>query len=92
MEKNYDARRVAYSTDMKEMFKQIPTTMTKSLSPKRKFQKLMIEIGGGWYMEKKTKRLPPLRRPKLGKKAQEKEDEIKNYMKLIDIGMVGNSN
>ena len=40
-----------------------------------------------------TKGLPPLRRPKLSKKAQEKEDEIKNiYMKLISGGMIGNSN
>ena len=37
----------------------------------------MTEIGGGWYMEKITKGLPPLRRPKLSKKSQEKDDEIK---------------
>ena len=37
----YDARRVAYSTDMKEMFKQITTTMTKPLSTRNKVQKLM---------------------------------------------------
>ena len=41
----------------------------------------MTEIGGGWYMKKITKGLPPLRRQNLSKKAQEKEDEIKNYMK-----------
>ena len=34
------------------MFKQIPLTMIKALSPKQKVQKLMTEIGGGWYMEK----------------------------------------
>ena len=40
-----------------------------------------------------TKRLPPRRRPKLSKKSQEKDDEIKKiYMKLIGVGMVGNSN
>ena len=38
---NYDARRVAYSTDAKEMFKKIHTTMTKPLSPRQKFQKPM---------------------------------------------------
>ena len=38
------------------------------------------------------KRIPPLRIPKLGKKVQETEEEIKNYMKLIGIGMTGNSN
>ena len=38
-----------------------------------------------------TKVLPPLRRPKLSKKAQDKEDE-KNYTKLTCIGMIRNSN
>ena len=30
-----------YNKDMKEMFKQKPTTVSKPLSPKQKFQKLM---------------------------------------------------
>ena len=47
---NYGARRLSYSTAMKEMFKTIP--MTKPLSPGQKLQKLITEIGGGWYMEK----------------------------------------
>ena len=51
-EENYDARRVAYITSMKDMFKKIPQTMIKSLAPKTKFQKLITEIGGVWYMEK----------------------------------------
>ena len=67
MEENYDARRVAYITDMKEMFKQIPLTMIKTLTPK-KVHKLMIEIGGGWYMRKRDKVIPLLRRSKIGKK------------------------
>ena len=50
LEDNYDARRIAYINSMKEMFKQIPTTMTKPLSQRQKFQKLMTEIGGGCYM------------------------------------------
>ena len=33
-EENYDARCVAYITDMKEMLKQIPPKMIKSLTPK----------------------------------------------------------
>ena len=49
------------------MFKQIPTTITKALSPKQKFQKLITEIGGVWYMEKKSKGLTTLRKPKLSK-------------------------
>ena len=53
----------------------------------------MTDIGGGWYMEKSDKGLPPLKISKLGKKAQEKKDEIKkNYMKLISGGMFGDSN
>ena len=39
-----------YNKAMKQMVKQIPTTMIKPLSPKPKVQKLMTEIGGGWYM------------------------------------------
>ena len=46
LRENYDARRVAYSTATKEMFKQIPTTMTEPLITKQKVQKLMTEIGG----------------------------------------------
>ena len=52
MENNYEARRVSYNTPMKKMFIQLPTKMTKQLSPKQKVQKVMTEIGGGWYMEK----------------------------------------
>ena len=52
LEENYDARRVAYITATKDMFKQIHLTMIKSLTPKQKFQKIMIDMGGGWYMEK----------------------------------------
>ena len=51
--KNYNARLVAYITFMKEMFKKIPQTMIKALTPKQKVQKLMTYIGGGWYMEEK---------------------------------------
>ena len=49
-EENYDARRVEYINSTKKMFKQIPLTMIKALTPK-KGQKFMTEIGGGWYME-----------------------------------------
>ena len=51
MEENYEVRCGMYNKAMKDIFKQIPTTMTKTLIPNQKFQKLMIEIGGGWYME-----------------------------------------
>ena len=76
-DQNYDVRRKAYNTSMKEMFQKILTMITKPLSQKQKVQKLMTEIGCGWYMEKITKRLPPLSRQKLSTKSQEKDDEIK---------------
>ena len=90
LEDNYDDIPVAHITAMKEISRKIPLTMIKALNQKQKVQKLMTEIGGGWYMEKFSKGLPPLRRPTLSKKAQDKEDEIKKIMKLISGGMIGN--
>ena len=49
---NYEVRSGMYNKAMKEIFKQIRTPMIKSLSPKQNPQKLMTDIGGGWYMEK----------------------------------------
>ena len=67
--------------------------MSKALTPKQKVQKLMTDIGGVCYMGKSAKELPPLKRSKLSKKSQEKQDEIlKNYMKIIRFGMIGYSN
>ena len=31
----------------------------------------MTDIGGGWYLKKFARGLPPLKRTKLGKKAQD---------------------
>ena len=44
---------------------------TKPLFKNKKIQKLMTEIGGGWYKEKRTKGLPPHKIPKLNKKSIE---------------------
>ena len=53
----------------------------------------MADIGGGWYMEKSAKGLPPLKRKKLSKKAQQNQDKIQNiYMNIISGGMIVNSN
>ena len=41
MDHNYEVRCGMYNKYMKDMFKKIPTMMTKSLSPKQKGQKLM---------------------------------------------------
>ena len=73
---NSDARCEAYINDMKLMFMQIPQTVEIALTSKQKIQKLMIDIGGGWYMEKSARGLPPLSRTKLSKKAQESQYEI----------------
>ena len=51
-DENYYARCVAYITAMKDVFKQIPQNMSKPFTTKQKVQKLMTDIGGGWYMEK----------------------------------------
>ena len=89
---NYSAGCDAYVNAMTEMFKQIPQTNKKALTPKLKVQKLITYICGGWF-KKSAKGLPPLRRTKLTKKAQENQDEIqKNYMKVISGGMIGDSN
>ena len=49
---NFNARCDAYINAMKDMFKQIPKTIKIALTPKQKVQKLMTDIGGGWYMGK----------------------------------------
>ena len=40
----------------------------------------MTEIGGGWYMGKSSKGIPPLRISKISKKAQDKEDKIRKKL------------
>ena len=37
----------------------------------------MTDIGGGWYTERSARGLPPLKKTKLSKKAQERQDGIK---------------
>ena len=52
MDQNYEVRCEMYNKAMKDMSKKIPTKMTEPLSQKEKVQKLMTEIGGGWYTKK----------------------------------------
>ena len=92
LDHNYDVRHTGYNIDMKKMFQKTPTIKLKPLIKGQKFQKLMTEIGGGWYMEKLTKGLPLLRRPKLSKNHKIKTTKFKNSIKLISGGMIGNSN
>ena len=41
-----------YSIAMEEMFKQIPIFFENTLNSREKNQKLMTDIGGGWYLKK----------------------------------------
>ena len=53
----------------------------------------MTNIGGGWYLKKFKRGLPPLKRTNLSKKSQDRHDLIlKNFMNLIGGGMIGKSN
>ena len=63
---------------MVEMFKTIPQNVEKPLPTRERNQKLITDIGGGWYLEKCAKGLPPLKRTKLSKRAQKRHDLIKN--------------
>ena len=63
---------------MVEMFKTIPQNVGKPLTSREKNQKLITDIGGGWYLEKCKKGLPPLKRTNIGKKAQKMQDFNKN--------------
>ena len=75
--KNYFARSESYRLSLKEMFKKIPQNVEKPLTSREKNQNLMTDIGCGWYLKKCEKGLPPLKRTKLSKKAQERHDLIK---------------
>ena len=65
---------------MKEMFMQIPQNVEISLTLGETIQKLLTDIGGGWYMAKSDRVLPPLKRTKLSKKAQEMQDYIQKEL------------
>ena len=72
---------------------QIPQNVEISLTSKEKNQKLLTDTAGGWYMAKSARGLTPLKRTKLSKKHKKRRIIFKrNYMKLIGVGMIGNSN
>ena len=68
----YFDRSESYTAAMVEMFKTIPQNVRKPLTTREKNQKLITDIGGGWYLEKCKKGIPPLKITKPGKKAQKK--------------------
>ena len=57
---------------MVEMFKTLPKNDGIQMTSREKNQQLITDIGGGWYLEKCKKGIPPLKRKKLGKKGTEK--------------------
>ena len=59
------------------MFEKISVELPKPSIPKEKYQPLLHSIGGGYYMNKFNGNLAPLKKRKLSKQEQEKEDEIK---------------
>ena len=65
---------------MKDIFMQIPQNVERALTSGEKTQKLLTDIGGGWYLAKSVRGLPPLKRTKLSKKAQERQDCIQNKL------------
>ena len=77
---NYFDRNESYRFAMVEMLKTIPQNVENSLTTREKDQKLITDIGGGWYLEKCAKGLPPLNRTKLSKKEQERHDIIRNKL------------
>ena len=82
---NYFERSESYTAAMVEMFKTIPQNFAKPLTSKEKNQKSITDFGGGWYLEKYKKGLPPLKRTKLGKKAQKSQDLTKNELFLSNM-------
>ena len=77
---NYCAKSESYINAMKEMFMQIPQIFEISLTPKQEIQKLMTDIGGGWYMGNSARGLPPLKKTKPSKKSQERQDVIQKKL------------
>ena len=49
------------------MFKTIPQNVENPLTSREKNQKLITDIGGGWYLENFEKGQPPFKRTKLTK-------------------------
>ena len=68
-EENYSQWTMMYREKMSEMFKNIPVNIPEP-NPgdfKNKIQYMFIDIGVKWHIQKKNTKLPPLKRPRLGK-------------------------
>ena len=62
------------------MFMQIHQNFERALTSKEKNPKLLTDIGGGWYLAKSARGLPPSKRTKPRKKAQERQDYIQKKL------------
>ena len=69
---------------MKIMFQKKSLELPKPPTCKVKRQYLLHANVGGWYMKKMNEKLPPLKKRKLSKKAEEKEDEIKRNLQTAN--------
>ena len=47
---NYSSQSESYRLDMNDMFKTIPQNVENPTTSREKDQKLIIDIGGGWYL------------------------------------------
>ena len=77
---NCCARTESHNNAMEETFNQIPKNVERALTSSEKNQKLMTDIGGGWYLKKCARGIPPSKRRKLSKKAQERHDYIQKKL------------
>ena len=50
-----------YHEAMVDLFKQIPTMISKPLTKDKKIQLILTDIGGARYMKKMIKKPPPLK-------------------------------
>ena len=69
-----------YHEVMIKLLKQTKKMKSKSLSQDKNLQLLLTDIGSTWYMKKMSKKLPPLGKQNLSKKAQDKYDRIKRNL------------
>ena len=69
-----------YHEVMIKLLKQTKNMKSKSLSQDKNLQLILTDIGSTWYMKKMSKKLPPLGKQKLSKKAQDKYDRIKRNL------------
>ena len=66
-----------YVSNMKKLLQKILVELPKKISPREKLKSLLHAIGGGWYVNKLGKKLPPLKKRKFKNKSPKEEEKIK---------------